>query len=451
MKQQDPDGPRFNFALAIVAQMLPALFPFDPLAFGLETAQKFGDIAYYRLGPLRIYQLTHPDLARQILVEQPEKFYKPSILKRAFRPFAGEGLVTSDGALWKQQRKLIAPAFHHRQMAAYGDIMVAHATRLCDSFTDGEVRDIGADMPNLTLGIVVHALFGTVLAADAGEIRQSTSAMLDAANQRLNKPLRPPAWVPTRRNLREKRALSRLDGVLNRLIHTRRASPESHHDLLSILLAAVDEDSGVRMSDQQLRDEMMTIFLAGHETTASALTWTWYLLSRHPEVEARLLEELRHALSGRTPTMTDLPQLPYADMVIREAIRLYPPAPGAAREPIEDVVIGGYNVPKGSLVMVNTYALHRDERFFADPERFDPERFAPGWEERIPRHAYLPFGGGPRICIGNGFAMMEARLVLATMAQRYKLSLESPDEIKPVQLVTIRPGGPVRMRLQRIN
>ena len=449
MKQEHPDGPRINFPLVIIGQMLPAFFPFDPLAFGLSIARQFGDIAYYHVGPLHVYQLNHPDFARQILVEQPEKFHKPKWLKRAFRSFAGEGLLTSDGAFWKRQHKLMQPAFHHRQLAVYGEVMVAHAIRMVETFVDGQVRDIGAEMAKLTLGVVVKALFGADLPLEADEIRGSMLAVLDAANHRLNSVLQLPSWVPTRRNLRERRALAKLDAMLHILIQTRRTSGESRDDLLSVLLAAVDEDSGARMSDQQLRDEMMTLFLAGHETTANALTWTWYLLSRHPEVEAKLLEELHGVLAGRTPAMADLPKLPYTEMVIREAIRLYPPAPGFAREPIEDVTIGGYDVPKGSLVTVNTYALQRDGRFFSDPEQYDPDRFAPGWEEHIPRYAYLPFGGGPRVCIGNGFAMMEARLILATVAQCYKLSLEPLEEIAPIQLVTLRPSRPVRMKLER--
>jgi cytochrome P450 len=429
--------------------MLPAFFPFDPLAFGLSIARQFGDIAYYHVGPLHVYQLNHPDLARQVLVEQPEKFHKARLIKRAFRPFAGEGLLTSDGALWKQQRKLMQPAFHQRQLAGYGDVMVAHATHMVESFGDGQVCEINEEMAKLTLGVVVKSLFGADFPRETGEIGRSMLAVLDAANQRLNSVLQVPSWVPTRRHLRERRALAKLDAMLQILIQARRTSGESRDDLLSVLLAAVDEDSGAQMSDRQLRDEMMTLFLAGHETTASALTWTWYLLSQHPEVEARLLEELHRVLHGRAPAVADLPKLPYTEMVVREAVRLYPPAPGFAREPIEDVTIGGYVVPKGSLVTVNTYALQRDRRFFDDPERFDPDRFAPGWEERIPRYAYLPFGGGPRVCIGNGFAMMAARLILATVAQRYKLSLEPLQEIVPIQLVTVRPSGPVRMRLKR--
>jgi cytochrome P450 len=217
---------------------------------------------------------------------------------------------------------------------------------------------------------------------------------------------------------------------------------------LSALLTAVDAEDGTRMTDRQLRDEMMTLFMAGHETTAMALVWTWYLLARHREVEARLAGELRQALRGRAPTLADLARLPYTEMVVREAMRLYPPAPGFTREPIEDVTIGGYEVPKGSLVTVITWALHRDPRFFPDPERFDPERFGPGWEERVPRFAYLPFGGGPRVCIGNGFAMTEARLIVAAVAQRYRLQLEPDQEVVPIQLVTVRPKDGIRMRIR---
>jgi cytochrome P450 len=446
MKRKYPAGPKINFVAAIIAQMLPKLFPFDPLAFNSSLVE-FGDVAYYHVGPLKVYQLNHPDLVRQILIEQPDKFHKPTFVKRAFRPFAGNGLLTSDGALWKQQRKLIQPAFHHKHLAAYGDVMVAHALRAADSFEQGQVREISSEMTTLTLGIVVESLFGADVTHQTHGIGELMTAVLDASNQRINSAIQVPEWIPTRRNMREKRALARLDGILQQLIWTRRASGEARGNLLSMLLMAVDEDSGARMSDRQLRDEMMTLFLAGHETTANALTWTWYLLSRHPHVEARLVDELQRVLAGRAPTAADLPNLPYTEMIVREAIRLYPPAPGFAREPIEDVVIGGYEIPKGSLVSVSTYALHRDRRFFHNPETFDPDRFSRGWEDRVPRYAYLPFGGGPRVCIGNGFAMTEARLILATMAQRHQLSLVPGQEVVPMQLVTVRPKNGLRMRI----
>jgi cytochrome P450 len=449
MSRRYPDGPKINLVLAIIGQMLPRLFPFDPLEFNLNNARNYGDVAYYHVGPLKVYQLNHPDLARQILVGQPDKFHKPRLVKRAFRAFAGNGLLTSDGALWRQQRKLIQPAFQHKHVAHYAEVMVEHALRMVDGFEDGQVREINAEMMTLTLGVVVKSLFGTDITGEAEGLGALMTAVLDAANQRLNSAWQVPEWLPTRRNLVEKRALAKLDGVIQDLIRARRAAGDTTRDLLSILLTAVDEDSGARMSDRQLRDEMMTLFLAGHETTANALTWTWYLLSQYPEVEATLHDELRRVLGHRAPAVADLPNLPYTEMVVRESMRLYPPAPGFTREPIEDVTIGGYDVPQGSLVSVITYALHRDPRFFADPETFRPERFASGWEERIPRYAYLPFGGGPRVCIGNGFAMTEARLILATVAQRYQLSLEPGQQIVPMQLVTVRPKYGIRMRLRR--
>lgn len=448
MKGRYPDGPRLYLPLIIFGQMISRWRPIDPLGFALDVKRKYGDVAHYNFGPLHVYQLTHPDLARDILVERPEQFQKPKLLKHAFRPFGGDGLVTSDGALWKQQRKLMQPAFHHRQLAGYADDMVALATRWMDSVADGDVREINADMATLTIHIVVKSLFGGNLPAE-GDIGRSMLALLEAANQRVSSPLRLPAWAPTPKNLREKRAVARLDAILQTLIRTRRASAEPRKDLLSVLLAAVDADTGARMSDRQLRDEMMTLFLAGHETTATALTWTWYLLALYPEVEAKLADELQRVLAGRAPTVDDLPKLPYTEMVIRESIRLYPPAPGVAREPVEDVTIAGYEVPKGALLSINSFVMQRDPRFFPDPDRFDPNRFAAGWEERIPRYAYLPFGSGPRVCIGNGFAMMEARLILATVAQRCKLSLEPGQNVKPIQLVTLRPNGPIRMKLHR--
>jgi len=441
-----PPGPGVHLLVAVLSQMLPRSVPFDPLAFGLDIARRYGDLAYYHLGPLHVYQVNHPDLARQILVEHAERFHKPRLLKHAFRPFAGEGLLTSDGSLWKQQRKLIQPAFHHAHLAAYAAVMVAYTRQLIDRLEDGQVLEIQSEMARLTLGIVVKSLFGADVAREAADVGKLMVAVLDAANQRLNSIFRVPSWVPSRRNLHEKRALARLDAILRALIVERRSSAVHGDDLLSILLRATDDDSRVRMSDPQLRDEMMTLFLAGHETTATALTWTWYLLSQHPDVDAKLTGELDRVLGQRTPTAADLPNLPYTDMIVREALRLYPPAPGVAREPIEDVTLAGYVVPRGSLISIDTYAMHRDPRFFHDPERFDPERFAVGWEDRIPRYAYLPFGGGPRVCIGNGFALMEARLILATVAQRFRLTLEPNQDVRPIQLVTVRPRNGVRLR-----
>jgi len=444
-----PPGPHINLPLAVIAQMVPRLFPFDPLTWGLDIAHQYGDIAHYQLGPLHVYQVAHPDLARQILVEQADKFHKARLIKVAFAPFAGDGLLTSDGRLWRQQRKLMQPAFHYAHLTAYANEIVTRAAQLADALEDDRVVDVLDQMATLTLAVVVKCLFSADVTREAPDVGRLMTAVLDAANHRLNSVVRLPSWIPTSRNLREKRALARLDRILEAAIEAHRAAQTPSHDLLAMLLSALDEETGARMTNRQLRDEMMTLFLAGHETTATALTWTWYLISQHPEVEAKLSSELDGVLHGRAPTPGDLANLPYTEMVVREAMRIYPPAPGVAREPIEDVEIGGYTVPAGSLISLNTYVMHRDPRFFTDPERFDPERFARGWEERIPRYAYLPFGGGPRVCIGNGFAMMEARLIVATLAQRLRLSLEPQQEIVPMQLVTVRPKHGLRMRVEK--
>jgi cytochrome P450 len=432
----------------MIGQMFPSRYPFDQLAFNLR-ARGFGDIAYYRLGPLNVYQLNHPDLIHQVLIGQSDKFQKPDLLRQRLRQTLGAGLLTSDGDLWKQRRKLMQPAFRHdRVAAAYGEVISECAEQTIRSFSDAELRNIDDDMGRLSLAIIVRSLFGSDRSGDAAEIGSSLAAVVEVASNHVNSGLRLPSWIPTGRNLRERRVLARLDAIMQSLISARRDSASSRDDLLSFLLAAVDSDTEARISDRQLRDEMTTLFFAGRSTTANALTWTWYLMSRHPDAEAKLQEELQHTLRGREPRAVDLSQLPYTEMVVREAMRLFPTAPAFARQPIDDVVIGGYEIPKGSLVTVSTYALHHDERFFPQPEEFIPDRFAPGWEGRIPRCAYLPFGAGPRVCIGSEFAMAETRLVLAMVAQRCRLLLEPNIEIKPKQLLSLKPSVPVRMRVQ---
>jgi cytochrome P450 len=447
MNSQYPPGPPVNFALAVLSQFFPKLIRFDPLAFQLSVAQTYGDIAHYSVGPLHIYQLNHPDLVHDVLVERADKFYKARFLKRAFRTVLGNGLFFSDGDFWKRQRKLAQPAFHSKRIETYAQVMLEHTLRMLDTWQAGQTRAINREMMQLTLSVVVKALFDADVTREAGRVGDLMTAILDAANQRINSAVAISDRLPTLRNVRERRALRELDAILHRVIQERRASGKDTGDLLSMLLMAVDEDDGGQMTNQQLRDELMTIFLAGHETTANALTWTWYLLSQHPKVEAKLLDELNTVLGGRTPTIHDLRQLPYTEMVIKEAMRLYPPVGGITREPIQDITIGGYPVKKGSLIVITIHALHRDPRFFKDPEQFIPERFAPGWEEATPRYAYLPFGGGPRICLGNAFAMLESRLVLATVAQRYRLLLVPGQDVVAVQLVTLRPNDDILMAL----
>jgi cytochrome P450 len=385
--------------------------------------------------------LYHPDDVHDVLVKRASKFYKPRQTKTIFNRFLGNGLIVSDGDFWKRQRKLAQPAFHTRRIEAYAQTMVEYTHKLMDGWHDGEARDADQEMMKLTMSIVAKTLFDADVSGDADEIGAAMTVIQEIVNKQFNSLLPPlPEWIPTQENRREHKAVEALDRVIGRIINERRASGEDKGDLLSMLLLAEDEN-GERMTDSQVRDEAMTLFLAGHETTSNALTWTWYLLSQHPEVEAKLHDELAIVLGGRAPTLADLGQLKYTEMIIKESLRLYPPAWGFSREPLEDVEVGGYTLEKGKPVFVIPYIQHRDPRWFDTPERFLPERWGEGLEERLPKNAYIPFGGGPRICIGNSFALMEARLLLATIAQQYRLTLKPGYTVTPEPLITMRVKG----------
>ena len=419
-------------------------FTADTLAFLLDIRQ-YGDIASFLFGPFRAYVVQSPELVHQVLVTDADKFYKPQSLKGATYQVIGNGLFTNDGDFWKRQRRLVQPAFHTRRIGAYAQVMVDHAQALTARWQTGQTYDIGHEMTRLTMGIVSKTLFDADVSGEASEIGENVTAALHVVNLRLNRLIGIPDWVPTAENRRLKKAMKGLDAMIQRFIDDRRKSGEDKGDLLSMLLLARDEDDGGMMNDRQVRDEAMTVFGAGHETTASALMWTWYLLSQHPEVEARLLQELERALGGRAAELDDLPRLTYTEMVIKEAMRLYPPAWSVTRQTIADVDIGGYHIGKGKVVVVNTYGMHLDARYFPDPERFDPERFSPENEKLIPKYAYIPFGGGPRVCIGNAFAMMEAKLIVATIAPQFRLALAPDQQVAPQRVFTLRAKYGMRM------
>lgn len=419
--------------------------PYDPLEATVLYSQQ-GDMTRVQAGPITFYQLNTPELIHEMLVDKPEKFQKGAILRRV-KPLVGNGLLTSDGSFWKRQRKLAQPAFHSKRIQAYAEVMVELTQKMLEGWQPGQTRDIDHDMMKLALSIVTRTLFGTNLDGGTGdEVKDSMTRALNAINNQINTATPAPEWFPTPNKITLNKAIEELDQLLERTIGERRKSKEDTGDLLSMLMMATDED-GNSMSDQQLRDEAMTIFLAGHETTANALTWTFYLLSQHPEIEAKVFEEVDRVLAGRAPTLADLPKLTYLEKVLKEAMRLYPPASGLNREPIEDVELGGYHLPKGAFVVVSMYSLHRTPAYFPEPEKFDPERFSPENEAKIPKYAYLPFGGGPRVCIGNMFAEMEARLILATVVSRYRLTLKPGHVVKPMQIVTIRPKYGMKMQV----
>lgn len=431
------------------APVIGSLLPFrrDPLSFLLETARSYGDITHFKLGKYSIYLVNHPDYIRQVLVTDVDKFEKSMPYKRLLSRFLGNGLLISDGEFWRRQRRLVGPAFHVKRIESYAQVMVDYTQDMLAGWQAGQTRDLAEDMMRLTLFIVAKTLFDADVAQEARGIGDALEVLLYAVIERSQVLIELPQWMPTPLRLRENAALRILDAVTMRIIEDRRRSGQDTGDLLSMLLLAQDEEGG-GMTDTQVRDEALTLFLAGHETTANALTWTWYLLSQHPEIEARLHHELDTVLQGRPPALDDLKNLPCTEMVIKEAMRLYPPAWGFGRQTLEPVMVGAYTIPPVRGVMIIPYVTHRDPRFFPQPERFDPERFSAENEPHIPKMAYIPFGGGQRICIGSSFAMMEARLILSSVAQRYRPVLAPGHVVEPEPLVTLRPRHGMRMLLQ---
>jgi cytochrome P450 len=416
----------------------------DPLGFLTQLARRYGDVAQFRIGPQQAFLLSHPDHVRDVLVTHHERFHKGRALQRAKR-LLGEGLLTSEGAHHRRQRRIAQPAFHRQRVASYGAVMVEYAARAAERWRGGRTLDISEEMMRLTLAIAGKTLFDAdVEQHDADEVGAALTEVMELFGylmlpysellEKLPFPL-PPV-------VRFQRARKRLDAVIYRIIDERRRSGGDRGDLLSMLLLAEDEeDAGARMSNEQVRDEVMTLFLAGHETTANLLAWTWYLLSQHPEVEARLHAELDAVLAGgRLPAVEDIPALRYTEMVVAETMRLYPPAWTVGRLAIEDHEVGGYLIPKHSLVLLSQYVVHRDPRFFPDPERFDPERFRPEAKEARPPFAYFPFGGGVRRCIGEGFAWMEATLTVATLARRWRMRLAPGHRVQTAPRITLRPS-----------
>jgi cytochrome P450 len=328
-------------------------------------------------------------------------------------------------------------------------MMTAATERRLADWRDGQTIDVGAEMMALTQDIVARSLFGADVSGESAAIGQAARVLMEDFGERLVRFRLLPAWVPTPANLRSRRAIRRLDAVAYRMIAARRSDAEDRGDLLSMLLAAQDADDGTGMTDRQVRDEVMTLFMAGHETTAVALAWTWYLLGQHPEVEASLADALHPALGGRAPAAADLPRLAYAEHVVTEAMRLYPPAYAMGRQAIRRTQVGGHAVGRGVIVVIPTWVVHRDARWFPEPLAFRPERWAGDLARRLPRYAYFPFGGGPRQCVGNAFAMMEAVLILAAVAQRFRLVLEPGQRVTPTPYVTLRPEPGIRARLVR--
>lgn len=420
-------------------------FTRDSLAF-ITRCRAYGDVVRMRFLYQRVYFLYNPNDIESVLSTNARNFIKARTLRTPFfQRLVGKGLLTSEGDDWRRQRRLAQPAFHRQRISGYGDVMVEYAERLIAQWQNGEARDIYRDMMRLTLEIAAKTLFNADVSGDADKVGQVLSRMVKPfASQATVK------WIldnrlPTRAHREFFAAAKEIDEIVYRIIGERRASGRDEGDLLSMLLAAHDEDDGSQMTDRQLRDEVMTIFLAGHETTALTLSWTWYLLAQNPEVEKKFHAELDEVLGGRTPTFSDMARLKYTEMISKEAMRLYPPAYGVGREAIEECEIGGYRVPAASQVFMFQWATHRDPRYFADPARFYPERWTDDFTSSLPKYAYFPFGGGPRACIGNYFAMMENVLVLATIGQRLKFSLVADHEVNLLPAMSLRPKDGIKV------
>lgn len=423
----------------------------DALGFLVDLADRYGDVAFLAAGSLPVFVVNHPDGVKHILQDQNRRYSKDTIQYNALATITGRGLLTSDGAFWLRQRRLAQPAFARPHMLALDRIVVPAADAMLNRWAEdersGQPVDVDSEMMRLALEVVGKALFSIDLSREAEKLTSAVLTALDHIIYRARNVIVPPDFIPTPRNLRFKGALRTLDQAVYNLIASRRSSGDLGEDLLGMLLQARDEETGQPMTDLQVRDEVLTMLIAGHETVASALTWTWYLLSQNPAARARLKEEVRTVLGSRLPNSADLPSLPYTAQVFSEALRLYPPAWVITRRAVEADELMGYPVPVGALMIMSPYVVHRLPDHWADPLAFRPERFSPESEVGRHRYAYIPFGGGPRLCIGSHFAAVEAHLIIAMVTQRFCLELDPSADVQVDALVTLRPRVGMPMKL----
>lgn len=416
----------------------------DPLGLFLRGTREHGDFVNFRFAWLSYILIADADAAHHVLVENAKRYHK-SPNYQGLKVMLGDGLLTSEGELWRRQRKLAQPAFHRESLVSFAEAMVGSTEQMLARWQDGGGQrfDMHSEMMRLTFRIVGQTLLSTDLEDEASEFGASLNVALHWANDYVESVVRVPPWVPTPHNLRFRKAQRAIEGVVGRVVAQRRADPTPRKDLLAMLMAATDDTTGQGMSDKLLRDELLTLTLAGHETTANALSFIFYLLARHPEVATRAKAEVDRVLLGRAPSLADLPNMPYIRALIEESLRLYPPAWVVERQNLEPDELGGYAIPKGSIVGISPYALHRNPRYFPDPERFDPDRFLRPSDR--PKLAFMPFGGGPRVCIGNAFAMMELQLIVPMILSRFELALAPGFELALDPSVTLRPKHGVTM------
>jgi cytochrome P450 len=442
-----PPGLKLNLPLYLGRRFFR---PGNPILLFEHLVATYGRIAHYRVAGSDIVFLNEPDFIREILVNQPQNFIKERTQRR-MKILLGEGLITSDGEIHKRQRRIAAPAFHRQRIQAYGAMMVDRAATMRSTWRDGQRIDIAAEMMQLTLQVVARTLFDTDVTDDVRTINDEVNVVMGLYNFLIVLPRAESLLhLPVPGLMRFRKAKSRLDAVVQRMIEEHRRQGEDRGDLLSMLLASRDEEADHSgMTDAQLRDEVLTIFLAGYETVANALAWTWLLLGQNPTAEARFHAELDEVLGGRLPALDDLPRLRYTEMVFAESMRLYPPAWAMGRQSVKDVELGPYSLPSGTYFFFSQYIMHRTAEHFPDPLRFDPERFTTEQKARREKFTYFPFGGGGRQCIGEAFAWMEGVLILATLGQQWKLRLVPGQHIEVQPKITLRPKYGIRVVPQR--
>jgi cytochrome P450 len=437
-----PPGPKGTLIGGNIHQFRACL-----LDFLLETARDYGPLTSFRIGPRRVFLASAPDLIEQVLITDAKHYIK-HFGARAYKPVLGNGLVTSEGEYWHRQRKLIQPVFLKARVQSYAPIMGELTERMLNSWTSGKTVLINDEFGTLTSRIALKTLFDLNHDGDRERFNETLRLSFDLMSARLRRIFKLPLWMPTPETLCLKRSISELERKVEGFIAAARARQDMGDDLLSRLMLAQHED-GTRMSDRQLRDEVMTLYLAGHETTSLTLSWTWYLLAQHQRVEEKLVSEWQQVLGGRTPTVDQLQQLPYTAAVIAESMRLLPPVYAIGREAIGDLELGGYRVRRGYTVLMSQWVNHRDPEYFPEPEQFRPERWENGLAKRLPKFAYYPFGGGQRMCIGSTFASIETPIVLATVGQRYRFTVDSEADIGIKPQITLEPANGIPATLWR--
>ncbi len=439
-----PPGPKGHLLVGSLPEIQR-----DELDFLVQQVREHGDIVHIRVVNHDSYVLSHPNDIETVLVTKSNNFMK-SVFLRESRALFGDGLLTSDGGLWQRQRRLLQPAFHHEHILAYTKTMLDSTERMLATWKDGEERDVHEDMTRLTMEIVAKVVFGEDIDSDADQACQAFSLFFKQYDERFGLYLIP-EWLPTPANFRYRRAIKRLDDIVLGIIRRKHSATNGNgHSpgVLSMMLGARDGD-GSGMPERQVRDEMMTLFFTGHETTALALAWTFYLLGQNPEKEQKLQAEIDAVLDGRAPGFQDLARMPYLEMVFKESLRLYPPAFGVVREALNDCEIGGYAIRKGATLAMFQWVVHRDPRFFERPDEFIPERWENDFAKTLPRCAYFPFGAGSRVCIGNTFAQAEVPLLIASIVRRFQLKLLPGHRVATAPSLTLRPLRGIRVTLRK--